>query len=267
MYQRLLVPLDGSDFAEQMIPHATAIARSTGVGITLLRVAADAADQDDGGRLAQRAASVGADSLCLVADGSIADTIRAEADRVPGTLVAISSYGRSGLGEALFGSVALDLLRGSQSPILVFRPDADTAASAAPAIRRVVVPLDGSRESESIIPEAAGFAAWVGATVIVVSVLEPMPKINRDGPPNDIQESSYVHGRANDIAKRYSVPVGWEVLHGDPREAIPQFVRGLDDAMLAMTTHGRSALRTAIAGSCTTSCLRNGGVPILTRTP
>jgi len=268
MYKRILVPVDGSEFAEQMIPHATAIARATGAGVTLLRVVSDAADQADArDHVVKRAESVGAEGLCIVAKGEAADAIRVEAERVPGTLVALSSHGRSGAAEAIFGSVALDVLRGSRAPILVFRPDSRTSAAPVPKIGRIVVPLDGSKESESIVPQAAEFAKWLGARIVVVSVLDPSPRLAPGIPAGDVQESSYVHGRATDIAQRYGVATGWEVLHGDPKEAIPQFVRSLGDAMLAMTTHGRSALRTVVAGSCTASCLREAGVPVLTRLP
>jgi nucleotide-binding universal stress UspA family protein len=50
-------------------------------------------------------------------------------------------------------------------------------------------------------------------------------------------------------------------------EVIPLFVRGLGDAMLGMTTHGRTGLRGVVAGSVTARCLRNAGVPVFTRLP
>ena len=73
MYKRILVPVDGSEFAEQMIPHATAIARATGAGVTLLRIVSDAADQADArDHVAKRAESVGAEGLCIVGKGEAA---------------------------------------------------------------------------------------------------------------------------------------------------------------------------------------------------
>lgn len=268
MYTRILVPVDGSEFAEQVIPHAAAFARTTGAKLALLRIVSDAADQADARQhVEQRAASVDGEGLCIVAKGEVAPAIRAEAERVPGTLVAMSSHGRSGAAEAIFGSVALGLVREMRAPMLVFRPDSRSSGGPAPKIGRVVLPLDGSAESESMIPQAAEFAKWIGARLIVVSVLEPRPRVDPSIPAGDIQESSYVHGRADDIARRYGVATGWETLHGDPKEAIPQFVRSLGDAMLAMTTHGRSALRSVVAGSVTAQCLRDSGVPVLTRMP
>lgn len=268
MYTRILVPVDGSEFAEQMIPHASAIAKATGAGLALLRIVSDPVDQAGAREQVERLASgIGGEGLCVVARGEVADAIRTEADRVPGTLVALTSHGRSGAAEAIFGSVALEVLRELRGPLLVYRPHAKAADAGAPKIGRVVLPLDGSPESESMVPQAAEFAKWLGARVLVVSVLDPRQRIDAGIPAGDVQESSYVHGRAQDIAQRYGVATSWETLHGDPKEAIPQFVRSLGDAMLAMATHGRSALKTVVAGSVTAQCLRDSGVPVLTRIP
>ena len=80
-------------------------------------------------------------------------------------------------------------------------------------------------------------------------------------------ESAYVHRQASNIQRDHGMHVGWEVLHGDPQEAIPQFVRSLPNAMLAMTTRGRSAVQSALLGSVTAAALREGGVPVYTRMP
>jgi nucleotide-binding universal stress UspA family protein len=268
MYERILVPVDGSEFAEQMIPYAAALSRKTGAKLALLRIVSDASEQDQGRRqVGERAASIDAEALCVVAKGDVAPAIRAEANKTPGTLVAMSSHGRSGAAEAIFGSVALDLIRSAKQPVVVYRPQGASAGLPIGKIGRVVLPLDGSPESESMIGDAVAFAKWIGARIIVVSVLDPTMRLDPGIPPSDVQESSYVHGRARDIAQKYGMEAGWEVLHGDPKLAIPSFVQSLGDAMLAMTTHGRSALKTVVAGSVTAACLRDSGVPVLTRIP
>ncbi|MFA7667539.1 MAG: universal stress protein [Burkholderiaceae bacterium] len=267
MYDRILVPVDGSEYADQMIPYAAALARKTGAKLALLRVAFDQSErEEDLASVSERAASVGAEGLCVVTAGEVAPSIRAEAERVPGTLVAMSSLGRTGVAEALFGSVALDIVRESRQPVLVRRPsrsrdEPDTA------IGRIVLPLDGSRESETMIADAANFAKWIGAQLVIVSVLDPKLEIDRGIPAADVQESSYIRSHARDIKARYGIDTSWEVLHGEPKDAIPRFVSGLGDAMLAMTTHGRSGLRAVVTGSVTAACLRETGVPVLMRTP
>jgi nucleotide-binding universal stress UspA family protein len=266
MYKRILVAVDGSRFAEQILPYVAALHGKTGPEVALLRVV-DKADEraQAQGTLEALAQGLAAAAICAVSHGSVARTILDEARRVPGTLVAITSHGRSGLMRAILGSTALDVLRGGREPVFVFRPQHEDSRAGPVAIDRIVAPIDGSALSESILPLAAEFARWVGARVVVASVLDP--SAGEQLPAGDVQESNYVHQHATKLAQQYGLDVGWEVLHGDPKETIPRFVRSLPNTMLAMTTHGRSALQSAIVGSVTAAALRDSGVPVLTRLP
>ncbi|MBE7420138.1 MAG: universal stress protein [Ideonella sp.] len=268
MYKRILVPVDGSRFSEQLIASAAQLARATGTPLALLRVVERADEQAEATRYLQAlAAPTGAESLCRQAgtDG-VAAAIGDEARRVTGTLVAMCSHGRSGAMQALFGSVALQVLRALGEPLVMYRPHTDTTTTL-PKIARIVLPLDGSKLSEAVVPQAAALAKWLGAKVIVVSVIEPSVQIDSSVPSGDVMESSYVRTRAREIAERHDVPVGWEVLHGEPKQAIPQFARSLGDAMLAMTTHGHTGLRGVVTGSVTAQCLHDAQVPVFIRLP
>lgn len=267
MYERILIPLDGSPFSEQILPYAAAVSRSTGAAMALLRIVEKQQDQQDALAYAERMAALfGARGQCVV-DGNLAGAIVAEAARVPHTLVALCSHGRTGAMQAVFGSTALAVLRASGAPLMVFRPESATTP-AQDTIERVVLPLDGSPESESMIPNAVDLARWLRARIEIVSVVDPSVTPPADIPPSDFGESSYVRSRAEKITREHGVPASWEVLHGDPKEALPRFVHGLSGGrLLAMTTHGRSALQSALAGSVTAACLRKGGVPVYTKLP
>lgn len=268
MVKRILVPVDGSRFSEQLIAPAAQIARATGTPLALLRVIERADEQAEAKRYVDAlAVPAGAEGLCRQAstDG-VAAAIGDEARRLPGTLVAMCSHGRSGAMQALFGSVALQVLRSLGEPLVVFRPQAD-GPPALSRVGQIVLPLDGSELSETIVPQAAALAKWLGAKVVVVSVLEQSARPEPGVPASDVQEANYVRSKAREIAERWGVPVSWEVLHGDAKQAIPDYVRGLGDAMLAMTTHGRTGLRSVLAGSVTAQCLRDAQVPVFTRLP
>jgi len=267
MYERILIPLDGSRFSEQILPYAAAMSRGTGVALQLLRIVEKPQEQADALAYVERvAAQFGARGECVV-EGDLAGAIVAQAARVPGTLVALCSHGRTGAMQAMFGSTALAVLRASGAPLMVFRPES-AATAAQDAIERVVLPLDGSPESESMIPHAAGLARWLRARLEVVSVVDPSVTPPADVPASDVGESNYVRTSAERIARDHGVRSTWEVLHGDPKEALPGFVHGRPGGtLLAMTTHGRSALQSALAGSVTAACLRKGGVPVYTKLP
>ena len=269
MYKRILVAVDGSLFSEQILPYVGWIKGKTGVELAVLRVV-DRDDEVASGQAAvdALAAALPAAAICRVKSGSVTETILEEAARVPGTLVAITSHGRSGILRAILGSTALDVLRTGKAPIFVFRPQESDAQPGAGAIERIVVPLDGGELSESMLPLAGELARWIGARVVVVSVFDPSAAESPpDIPVSDVMESSYVHAQATQLADRYGIGTGWEILHGDPEEAIPSFVRGLPNTMLAMATRGRSALQSALVGSVTAASLRVAGAPVFTRMP
>ena len=57
--------------------------------------------------------------------------------------------------------------------------------------------------------------------------------------------------------------VDWEVLHGDPADAICRYVQGMPDTLLARTMHARRAVERAVLGSVASYYVRHAGVPML----
>lgn len=269
MYDRILVPLDGSAYSEEVIPWVAGLAAVHGTPVALLRVVEKEAERGEATSYVEKlAAGLSARGLCVVGSGDIADVVLAEARSVPGTLVAMTSHGRSGLVEAMLGSVALRLVRGGGAPVLVYRPTGASGRGTAPVkIKSVVLPLDGSQLSEAMAPQAAEMARWIDAELVVVAAIDPEATASANIPAGDVMESSYVRSKAGEFATRYGVRASWEVLHGEPADAIAGFLEGRRDAMLAMVTRGRRALESALLGSVTSGCLRKAGVPVLTRLP
>jgi nucleotide-binding universal stress UspA family protein len=76
-------------------------------------------------------------------------------------------------------------------------------------------------------------------------------------------ESSYLHRKAAAIKEAHGIDADWEVLHGDPADAICRYLKGMPNTLLAMTTHARSAVERAVLGSVAGYCLRHAGVPLL----
>ncbi|GAA4407977.1 universal stress protein [Quisquiliibacterium transsilvanicum] len=266
MYKLILAPVDGSNFSEQVLPHAAAIARSTGAELLVVRAVSSEKDRAEAARYVEAlAGKLGARSACVVSD-DIPAAIVAEAARLPETLVALSSHGRTGAMQALFGSTALAVLRASHAPLLVYRPDSVRPVAPVERIERIVLPLDGSPASESMIAPAAGLAKWLGARIDVVNVVDP--SAGASAAAGDASESGYARSRAEAIAREHGVKTSWEVLHGDPKEAIPDFVKGQGaGGLLAMTTHGRGGLRSVLAGSVTAACLNEVDGLVFTKLP
>jgi nucleotide-binding universal stress UspA family protein len=159
--QRILVPLDGSDLAEQALPVATWIAQTTGAELDLVRVVSlvipgdgvyngmgysadilsnieDAARSYLAGVAERLKAKVPVRTELLL--GAAADQLLAHITETPAELVVLASHGRAGVIRATLGSVADRMLHGP-APALILRPEqaesrfVEAARSAAEASR------------------------------------------------------------------------------------------------------------------------------------
>ena len=140
---RILVPLDGSFFAEAALPAAIELARALQAPLALLRVvlpgaarpagrgaiAADVAEPLES-NAAHAAAYLTAQAEALRREGLTVETVQrvgSPAETIldvagPSSLIVMSTHGRSGLQRLLAGSVALSVVRHSAAPILLVRP-------------------------------------------------------------------------------------------------------------------------------------------------
>src|SRR5690606_38147041 len=94
------------------------------------------------------------------------------------------------------------------------------------AVKQVILPLDGTRESEAVAPQAAEFAKWLDAELMVMGVIHPSAHAEAGIGQGDVMESSYVRSRAESYESQYGVRVSWDVLYGDPVEALTEFIKG-----------------------------------------
>jgi nucleotide-binding universal stress UspA family protein len=150
MFEKILVCLDGSKLAEQILPYAVEQAKRFNSKIVLLQtyivpsteLAATAQGsstvtpqlrQQEEQRLENKAMAYleevaeplrenGLDVACVVLHGVAGDAIVSYAQNEPVDLIALATHGHSGLGRIVFGSIADHVLRESGLPILVIKP-------------------------------------------------------------------------------------------------------------------------------------------------
>jgi len=193
MFQRIVVPLDGSPRAERALPVAARIARASGGSIVLLRVAALPAEYAPAmyasalsaspfyaqelldaelararyylADVAQSEQLTGIRTETAVLSGAAAPEILAGAggdQGPPADLIVLCSRGRSGFTRWALGSVAQKVARHSPVPVLILREGnaerADRLTEAAPPLRALVA-LDGSRVAEAALVPAAQLVA------------------------------------------------------------------------------------------------------------
>jgi nucleotide-binding universal stress UspA family protein len=137
MYQRILVPLDGSTLAEGVLPHVQALAKSLGAELVLLRVAfthvfpgadpiqaqvtavQEAEDYVSG--LTRRLQEEGVRAEAKVRYGDPVEEILDHVIWDHIDLIAMATHGRTGLSRVVMGSVAEHVLRRTSVPMLLMR--------------------------------------------------------------------------------------------------------------------------------------------------
>lgn len=143
MFKRILVPLDGSALAEQILPYLKGLSSDTEAMVTLLRVAGhpvtsyrvegltvNATRSDDSYThceqylhgIATQLTQSGLKVETRVIEGPIADVIIDYAAEMQADLVAMSTHGRTGIGRWLLGSVADRVVHGLKVPLFLIRP-------------------------------------------------------------------------------------------------------------------------------------------------
>jgi nucleotide-binding universal stress UspA family protein len=262
MYDEIMACLDGSPLAEKILPLARGLTASTGGRLTLLRVVEHMDELAGEEEYLRNWARQSRAELRVRVASDPAAAILTELDRDPRAIAALTTHGRNAWMEAILGSVAMCVVREAKRPVIIFRPF--DAGEAPKRITTVAVALDGTRFAERIIPYAVKTAQTLSTRLLLVQALpirpETMP-IDHEG--SDVLESAYLHRKAAEIKESSGIEAEWEVLHGEPGDAICRHVSDLPEAMLAVTTHARPPLSRLVLGSVAATCLRRAGVPLL----
>jgi nucleotide-binding universal stress UspA family protein len=196
----ILVPLDGSERAEAVLPYVVALARGRSSKIVLIRVLAppiipsawsahaaafsQAAHDEEAmlctAYLADRAQHIEAADIEVgteMLNGDPARCIVERADKSPfKCMIAMTTHGHGNALHWLFGSVATKVVHAAPVPLLLIRADAPVISPSQPvAFKTILVALDGSDFAACALQEARDLAQTTGATLGLVSVLEGFP--------------------------------------------------------------------------------------------
>lgn len=276
MFERVLVPLDGSAASECAIPLAARLAPRA--HFTFLRAIdlslvdrlqvdrfADPLRQGTQEQL-ETAAAPYADKLgsstCRIEFGHPADVILRESADFD--LIAMTSHGRTGWQRFILGSVAEKVIRASDVPVLVVRNEAARRFLTDP-IRHAAVTLDGFATSEASLPLASRVSRELKLELQVVHVMSPPEADSMIG--NAILSTlEKLQGRVNEVhcnLNREGVRSRLLVKEGDPAEQIIEFCKREPIDLLFMATHGRQGIGRWLIGSVTEHVLRVGECPML----
>jgi nucleotide-binding universal stress UspA family protein len=272
MFERILVPLDGSPRAEAVLPQIAKILKREDSEILLLGVPqppsiafgtelappliVDYRGETKAylGRLEQQWMEQGARVRSLVEEGPPAGTILETADRENVTLIAMATHGRTGLARWVFGSVTEKVIRASSVPILVLRSFPEPPAGAAP-FGRILVPI--VHFHLRILPYIREFAGLFGSHVTLLHVVEP---------GEDPQVWAQAHEEIKLVAqefRRYGLATESRERFGDPAHEILEAARDDKADLIAMTTHKAHGEARWALGSVTEKVIRSASAPLL----
>jgi nucleotide-binding universal stress UspA family protein len=291
MFERIIVPLDGSVAAEMVLPYVVETAANFASEIFLVRVAESASEvicrdcsayletagPKLGSMLAQRGAPLDKSVRTQLLSGNAAIEILKYAGEIDARLIAVASRGASNQGPWPLGNIAAKILRASSIPVLLIRkPASDQRIAEKKLVNKILAPLDGSKLGEAAIPLATAIAAKTGAEIVLFRVVESVTAFA--GPTGEIAwnfMSSYeANARAPVLSyldrmkeSLASPAVSTAVGEGQAAGEIIDYARLNNIDLIAMSTHGRSGVGRWVYGSVAEKVLHSGEEPVLVVRP
>ena len=273
MSEKILIPLDGSQLAETALPYGEELGGRLGSEITLLSVAQSAQALDyhkhqvyadksgeqtehEAGKYLEQTKNKVIRVKSAVLVGNPASEIVQYAEREHISLIIMATHGRSGITRWALGSVADKVVRAAKQPIALIRAKGrESEVQQKGILDRILVPLDGSRESEAVLSYIEEFASRLKAKV---TLLQAVPK----GYHLLADAEGYLKNVA-DLLRSKGVEVRNEVRTGAPAEEIIKFAEETSTDLVAMSTHGRSGIGRWALGSVADRVLHAGTTPLL----
>ncbi len=303
MYRKVVVPLDGSELAEEVLPHVVEMIRGRDSQVYLLSVtpmmrgvARPVVDLRPDGeerqrveqelkeylrKVASRLESVAAEVEATVRSGRPADEILTFADDVGADLIAMTTHGRSGIRDWIFGSVADRILRGATCPVLLVRAGQTKLRT---TYQRILIPLDGSELAEQILPYVKAFIRSSRTFppeevthIFLLSVLttglgDRTVTLLTSYPPGlqlsatalryaEIEMRRYLRSVAA-VLRDHGAIVHIGVRQGAPAYEILTYAAEVEADLIGMTTHGLSGLSRWVYGNVAGKVLQGAHSPV-----
>ncbi len=291
MYDKILVPLDGSELAEVSLPYAEELAARLGSHITLIYLSRSEKDPSFSRRKEYLDKVLGStkgemDKLLekpgeetkigsAVLVGHAAEEIVKYADKEDMGLIVIATHGRSGIKQWAMGSVASKIITATRRPVMLIR-----AKEASPDIRkmgtikRLLLPMDGSKESESILPHALEIASNFKPEVVMFQAISlAYPTYTADAfayVTYSDQQMDAMKASALDYLEKVGssfrekgIEVKSDVRFGSTADEVINYADEIGADFVAMTTHGRSGIGRWLFGSTTVRVMKGGNTNLL----
>jgi nucleotide-binding universal stress UspA family protein len=278
MYEKILVPLDGSKLAEQVIPYVSELSKAFKSEVTLIGICepeeieyGEACRLYMAGRADVLRKSIGDDAegkvLVTIFSGRAAGEILKYAEENGINLIVMTSHGRSGIVPWSLGGTVNKVLQKVGVPLLVIRVQEQPAPAVKPDLfGRIVVPLDGSANGAAVLPFVAEIARKLESDVYLLQVVEAGKHVHTIGGLDYIPFKDQDMNERKDKALEYLegvtsglegvTNVYYEVRCGEAAKEIIQIADEKEVNLIAVSSHGHSAIAVWTHGSVTYKVLQ-----------
>ena len=301
---KALVPLDGSEVTELILPYVSQLASGLHIPVVVLSVIARGetphaafppgllrkVEAEAGKRLKAITDQLGDDGVraeAVITSGTPAEEIVGVAKSQGCDLIAMTTHGRAPVARGVLGSVTDKVIHSSHLPVLTITPErAATYGSRDPWMRvftrltqpimtKIMVPLDGSRLAETVLPHVMELARRLSLRVLLVRVVrgfniqwldrEPGAYSFAQGEEDamEAEATRSVEATAEKLGQA-GLDVRWQVPAGHPATVIAELAEQEPHDIIAIATHRRK--RWAL-GSVAEALVRGTGDPVLVVTP
>lgn len=296
MYTNLLVPLDTSSTAEQVLPYlrhlaspqttihlvsvvephlyAYAMAAQERVVQEKLQAVIKNDMEQYLEQIQEHLQNQGYQVERWLAAGDAAQTIADVASKVNADLIAMTTHGRTGLARWALGSVADRVIHSAQQPIFLVRTNETPPLRY--EIQQILVPLDGSQIAEEALADAKTLATETNAALSIVRVLEPLSDWQKEVLAEQGYQEAAIEQERRAEASSYlntisaqlnaaHITTTCELFSGQASEAILHILNRVPIDLVVMSTHGLSGYSRWVYGSVAGKVLHSAPCPLLLR--
>ncbi|MFC1942756.1 universal stress protein [Chloroflexota bacterium] len=275
MFEKIVVPLDCSNLAEVALPYAEELGAKMGSEIVLLTVFESEDTQEmenyfgyikkieeSTRHYAEKYIENGRDKpikvMKAIRIGDPAGGILEYTLAISFPLIVMASHGRSGMSRWAVGSVADKVVRsGKLQPVMLIRAkDSRSDIREKRLLKKILVPLDGSFESEAVIPYISNIAFKLE---MELTLLQVIPETNH----TKTDTETYLQSVCRKIEDIVNVTINYKVIVGAVAETIVDLADALTFDLVAMSTRGMNRSNPLSLGSVAQKVFLGGNTPLL----
>lgn len=290
----ILVPVDGSKFAETAVPYALSLAQDLKADVQFVSAydsepvvagwAVSAEDVKDwfeqylNGLKDRVTRTTGVPThSTVVGNHSAPKSLERFVKQFAPELIVMSTHGRGPISRAWLGSVADRLARHVSSPLLLVRPteDGEPEFAEAPKFKNILLALDGSERAECTLTWGKTFAAVGDTTLFAVRVVLPPPPLGSPYLPHAVQDAKRITEERTTEATEYlqqvkkrmhdeGIDLSTDVISAhSAASGILHYVVENDIDLVVIASHGRGGVPRLLLGSVADKVIRAASTPIL----